>query len=95
MDQIHNNAPKGIPVLLVGNKKDLAGHRQIGEDRGRELAQKVGAEFREVSALAGDGVVESMETMGRLVLRDMQERGEMGPLGKSLTPQSRGRCCKN
>jgi small GTP-binding protein len=38
-------------IYLIGNKQDLAKHRKVTEEMGTELAEKIGAQFREVSAL--------------------------------------------
>jgi small GTP-binding protein len=57
-----------IPTCLVGNKSDLAQHREVEIEAGRELANRMGSEgqravFVETSAKEGLGVVEAFEQM--------------------------------
>jgi Ras-related protein Rab-18 len=42
--------------ILVGNKIDLSGCRQVTEKEGKDLAHQWGAFFSEISVLHGDGV---------------------------------------
>jgi small GTP-binding protein len=47
-----------FPVVLAGNKKDLAAERQVSESEGKEQADKFGIPFLETSAKTNDGVNE-------------------------------------
>jgi len=42
--------------ILIGNKKDLAKYRVIGEDQGKELAAEYHLDFLETSAKTGENV---------------------------------------
>ena len=45
-----------IPVILVGNKKDLKDERNISEEEGKEVAKKNNFMFSETSAKTGENV---------------------------------------
>jgi len=34
-----------VPLILVGNKADLAGERQVSTTEGQELAKQIGAQY--------------------------------------------------
>lgn len=34
-----------VPLVLVGNKADLAGERQVSTTEGQELAKQIGAQY--------------------------------------------------
>jgi len=48
-------------ILLVGNKSDLSEMREVSYDRAKELADRYGIEFREVSATDHDDIVRLFE----------------------------------
>ncbi|XP_076338580.1 ras-related and estrogen-regulated growth inhibitor-like protein [Tachypleus tridentatus] len=51
LDLIHRlRAPSYVPVVLLGNKKDLEQGRQVSLEDGNELASQYGCQFCEVSA---------------------------------------------
>ena len=52
-----------IPRLLVGNKCDVGGRRQIPYDEGERVAQEMGCDFLEVSAKTNKNVEESFHTL--------------------------------
>ena len=52
-----------IPRLLVGNKCDVGGRRQISYDEGERVAQEMGCDFLEVSAKTNKNVEESFHTL--------------------------------
>ncbi|KAN0008713.1 hypothetical protein ACTFIU_009442 [Dictyostelium citrinum] len=39
-----------VPIMMIGNKSDLVNERQISYQEGKELAQRLGMSFMEVSA---------------------------------------------
>ncbi|KAJ3315765.1 GTP-binding protein [Blyttiomyces sp. JEL0837] len=52
-----------VPIVLVGNKTDLSGQRQVNEDEGRKIALSWGAAFVETSAKVGTNVTRIFELM--------------------------------
>eukprot|EP00930_Biecheleria_cincta_P001717 TRINITY_DN102828_c0_g1_i1.p1 TRINITY_DN102828_c0_g1~~TRINITY_DN102828_c0_g1_i1.p1 ORF type:complete len:341 (+),score=61.12 TRINITY_DN102828_c0_g1_i1:26-1024(+) len=51
------------PVWLVGNKSDLARHREVSEEAGRTLASQYGAAFLETSIATDINVLELLQQL--------------------------------
>ena len=49
---------ENLILAVAGNKSDLASEKTISEQRGREYAQKIGAEFKSTSAVFENGGIE-------------------------------------
>jgi Ras family protein len=47
-----------VPLVLVGNKKDLQAERKIGQEQGKKLAESWKAVFLEASAKNNDSVTD-------------------------------------
>ncbi|XP_077425518.1 RERG/RAS-like b isoform X1 [Vanacampus margaritifer] len=62
--------PLGVPVCLLGNKRDLCHARQVREEEGRCLAQENGCHFQEVSAAESYQDIASLFTQ---LIRQMME----------------------
>ncbi|XP_061578410.1 RERG/RAS-like b [Cololabis saira] len=60
----------GVPVCLVGNKRDLCHARQVREDEARSLAQENRCHFQEVSAAEGYQDIANLFT---LLIRQVME----------------------
>ena len=58
MDQLNMHAPKKAKSVLVGNKSDLAGQRQVSIEDAEEFAKNNNLKYYEVSAKDGTKVVE-------------------------------------
>ena len=58
LEDIRNQSPKSVLLILVGNKIDLSDKRVISFDKGNEFAIKNGLMFAETSAKTGEGVEE-------------------------------------
>ena len=56
IEDIRNESPKTVLIILVGNKIDLEDRRVISYDEGNEFAIKNGFLFGETSAKTGDGI---------------------------------------
>ena len=52
-----------IPILLIGNKKDLKRRRIISYSEAAEFAERYRLIYRETNACVGDGVEEAMTTL--------------------------------
>ena len=58
IDQLKMNAPEKAKSVLVGNKSDLAGQRQVSIEDAEEFAKDNNLKYYEVSAKEGTKVVE-------------------------------------
>ena len=58
MEQLNMHAPKKAKSVLVGNKSDLAGQRQVSIEDAEEFAKDNNLKYYEVSAKEGTKVVE-------------------------------------
>lgn len=59
MKQLRDFSPSEIPIVLIGNKKDLEGSREVDSQRGKDEAVANGLSFFETSALTGENVREA------------------------------------
>jgi len=50
------NEDHQFPMVLAGNKKDLASERQVSESEGKDQAEKFGVPFLETSAKTNENV---------------------------------------
>jgi small GTP-binding protein len=61
---VRNSNEDNIILGVAGNKSDLASDKTISEDRGKEYAKKIGAEFKSTSAMIDNGGIEEfIETL--------------------------------
>ena len=56
IEDIHEQSPKTVLIILIGNKIDLEEKRKISYEEGNQLAIKNGLIFAETSAKTGDGI---------------------------------------
>ena len=73
IEDIHNQSPKTVLIILVGNKIDLEDKRVISYDEGNELAIKNGMIFAETSAKTGDGIEEIFLKSAKEIVKNMNE----------------------
>mmetsp|Transcript_47039 Transcript_47039/g.102309 ORF Transcript_47039/g.102309 Transcript_47039/m.102309 type:complete len:207 (+) Transcript_47039:79-699(+) len=59
MSSLREHASEDVRKILVGNKSDLEGSRQVSREAGQRLADQHGVAFFEASALEGQNVEES------------------------------------
>ncbi|KAI9636300.1 P-loop containing nucleoside triphosphate hydrolase protein [Dioszegia hungarica] len=71
----HPSTPR-IPMTIVGNKRDMVGHREVSTEEGRGLAQYYGAEFFECSAKTNVNVEACFKSLVRQI--KAQRRGGDG-----------------
>lgn len=62
-DDIRSAIPD-IPIVIVGNKRDLAESRQVTEEEGFLLAKELKCSFLETSAKSGENVKDAFSLMG-------------------------------
>ncbi len=68
MNQIKENAPNDVKILLVGNKLDLANDRVVSYEAGKECADRFGVEFFETSAFNGENINNIFDNIGSQIL---------------------------
>jgi len=65
-------------ILLVGNKSDRGGEREVSREDALNLAKKNNIEYIETSAKTGDGVVQAIETLSKLILKSGDDENRLG-----------------
>ncbi len=66
-----------IPIILVGNKIDLEAYRQVSNEEGLDMTQKLKLEgFYETSARTGLNVNEIFEAPIKMIIKDLMEKAE-------------------
>ena len=93
INQIQNNSPKNVKILLVGNKVDLENDRVISSEQGTECAKKFGLEHMETSAFTGQNVNEVFHKIGEMMLKDIQMEESQIQANQPKMPQERKKKC--
>jgi GTPase SAR1 family protein len=78
-----------IEPILIGNKSDLSGSREVSTSEGQALAKELGVPFMETSALSGDNVEAAFVKMTGRIKDSVDRRGVTGVLGTSNTAGGR------
>ena len=73
IEDIRNQSPKTVLIILVGNKIDLEDKRVISYDEGNDLAIKNGMIFAETSAKTGDGIEEIFLKSAKEIVKNMND----------------------
>ena len=66
--EILDKAPEGVVIGIAANKADLFLNAEVSENEGREFARKVGAIFRQTSALTSDGIEDLFYVIGKKII---------------------------
>eukprot|EP00636_Phaeomonas_parva_P000577 CAMPEP_0118850776 /NCGR_PEP_ID=MMETSP1163-20130328/474_1 /TAXON_ID=124430 /ORGANISM="Phaeomonas parva, Strain CCMP2877" /LENGTH=556 /DNA_ID=CAMNT_0006783009 /DNA_START=373 /DNA_END=2043 /DNA_ORIENTATION=+ len=94
MANINQHASSNVQRVIVGNKSDLAGERQVTEEMGESLAREFGSVFLETSALDGTNVTEAFQVLAEQII-DCQENGSPipspNPSAKTAKKKKKGR----
>lgn len=79
--------PARTPIILVGNKKDLARERAVSYEDGKHLADEMKAKFVEVSAKDNTSVNNLFQS-----LIDAIEKKNLGDPGESTVQKEKTSC---
>eukprot|EP00005_Dracoamoeba_jomungandri_P007707 CAMPEP_0174276922 /NCGR_PEP_ID=MMETSP0439-20130205/60652_1 /TAXON_ID=0 /ORGANISM="Stereomyxa ramosa, Strain Chinc5" /LENGTH=197 /DNA_ID=CAMNT_0015369199 /DNA_START=425 /DNA_END=1018 /DNA_ORIENTATION=- len=77
-----------IPIVLVGNKKDLEEDREVPNEEGSQLASKFGCDFLEASAKTNTNVSESFFLLVQRINKWREKHPQQAP--KKAAKKKRG-----
>lgn len=80
------------PLILVGNKSDLADKRAVTEQEARALAQSWGVPYVETSALKNENVEKIYRDLGTAIMEAKEARRAPPPTA-AASSGSDGKCC--
>ena len=91
IQDIKDQSPKTVLIVLVGNKIDLEDKRVVSYDEGSEFAIKNGFIFEETSAKTGQGIEEIFTKSAKEIVKKMDENyydliitGDLGVYGEEI-----------
>ena len=73
IEDVRNQSPKTVLIILVGNKIDLEDQRVVTYDEGNEFAMKNGLIFGETSAKSGVGIEEIFSKSVQEIVKNMNK----------------------
>ncbi len=65
---------KNIPIILLGNKTDIAKERKIQPEEGVQLALSEKIKFKETSCLKNENVADAFEALIELTNRELMKK---------------------
>ncbi|MEM2637379.1 MAG: GTP-binding protein [Candidatus Korarchaeota archaeon] len=71
LNELRKHAPDA-PVILIGNKADLADAREVSPAAAKKFAKEIGCEYLETSALDGSNVNDAFEIIARKILQQQK-----------------------
>lgn len=66
--EVRDNSPKDIIIAIAANKSDLYEYEDVNSEEVEDFAKKIGAVFKETSALNGSGISELFNAIGYKIL---------------------------
>ncbi|XP_068442850.1 EF-hand calcium-binding domain-containing protein 4B [Clinocottus analis] len=93
LSNVQEAAGEGIPILLLGNKMDMDGEREVSFKEAEQLAYDNKVMFFEVSAYTAKNVTESLTHLAR-VLMEQEDRVRDTTVILSAQPVKKKACCK-
>lgn len=86
LEEVGNHATDNIPKVLLGNKLDLPGEREIATEKAKQYADSNGMKYLETSAKNADNVTEAFLTMTREIYENIGTSAiETKPVDTSIT----------
>jgi Ras-related protein Rab-2A len=73
IQDVKDQSPKTVLIVLVGNKIDLEENRAVSYDEGSEFATKNGLIFEETSAKTGQGIEEIFMKSAKEISKQMEK----------------------
>ncbi|XP_062403974.1 EF-hand calcium-binding domain-containing protein 4B [Sardina pilchardus] len=92
LTSVQEGAGEDIPIMLLANKTDLEGKREVQECMGESLAKELQLIFYECSARSGHSVTEAMVHLARL-LKDQEDREKEKTVELQGSPKKKRSCC--
>lgn len=93
MNFVNDNAPKNVKIMLIGNKKDLVGKREVPEEAGLECSQQFQIPFMETSAYDGQNIEKAFVQLGEIILKNLELNQDVPrPIG--FDHKEKKKCCK-
>ena len=89
-----------IPIIIVGNKSDLADSRKVSYEEGEKFAKERGYHFFETSAKTGANVKEAFNDIFELLYKKLEDEitgkkvyVQKGQVIKNKNPNKKKKCC--
>lgn len=96
-DQIKSNAPENAKLIIVGNKCDLEGNRQVKKEEGQHFADSNKVPFYETSAKTSMNVKTVFELLAKIIVNDektvVNKKRASQVLKKKKTEKQKKSCC--
>ena len=73
VNDLTSTADKKLTIVLIGNKCDLEGQREITKEEGQEKANKLDVAFLETSAFSGENLDKAFEMMVNEIYKKCHE----------------------
>ena len=73
IEDIRNESPSTVLIVLVGNKIDLADKRLVSFDEGNDFATENGIFFGETSAKSGEGIETIFSESAKQIAKNIKE----------------------
>lgn len=95
LGQLKDFSPCEIPIMLVGNKRDLDSDREVGTRRGEEEAIANNLSFFETSALTGENVREAFFELVKTIYERAKARKDAVVKKKLAAAEFKGESLKD
>ena len=70
-----NNNINNIGIILIGNKNDLEEERQIKQEEGENMANKIKCQHTEAPAKTGDNINEALDEIAKITYEKYKSNG--------------------
>ena len=96
---IENNASKNVLKILIGNKNDLEGDRQIKTEEGQAFANRNNMQFIETSAKMNTNVTDAFEALAKIMMEFNSDKKPISTQNKKVNVSSgknlntKKKCC--